>query len=477
MATIIGSNPKTYYNTGGINTYINPLEADGLLIHAVNVTTSPYGAKTKRNGYSAFLGTPDTSQVNDLFQFENIGNNTSAMNLYRTSGSIIYYSAQGTGSWTVCGNGTITNGAHFGQVVLSNVLIGGDGQGSTRHTTDGTSFINTTLAPISSSFAQFQNRIYANGTSNTEFFSTTNDATNWNTSGTSDSSSFQVPGGGKLLKNFKIPDTLIMGKTNGEMYKWDGFALVDMSTNYGPSSPYSLAKVENVNFFVNQLGHYTFTGSNPQLLSNAIQKQFYNDSQTGIQGTVFPTIPAVGHIYDYLASVGSVTDDFTGRTINNNIIKYDYQKNEYLNYSFSHKPTSFLSYKDTNNAQQLIFGSENGQVYKMDNSTTDAGLPITAEMVFFFTYGIPAFRKKWNWLRLYFNPGCSAKVQVAYADTYQYQTLQWKEVGDCSQGVVEFRFPDGGESKFLFMRIYESSTNSKFVYYGCDMTADVITKS
>jgi hypothetical protein len=143
-----------YYNVGGINTYSNPLSQDGVLIHAINVTSTGQGYKTKRSGYSSFLGTPDSSQVQSLFDFQNIGNNSGSMALYRASGTSLYYSLQGTGAWTLAGNGTITSGAHFGHAVLDNVLIGGDGQGSTRHTTNGTSFTNTTLAPPSEFFEQ-----------------------------------------------------------------------------------------------------------------------------------------------------------------------------------------------------------------------------------------------------------------------------------------------------------------------------------
>ena len=118
---------QSYFQTGGLNTYVSPLLGDGVLIHAVNVDTFPYGAKTKRQGYSAFLGTPDNSQVQSLFDFHNIGNDSTKFNLYRASGSLLYYSLQGTGAWTVAGNGTITSGGHFGHAVLDNVLIGGDG--------------------------------------------------------------------------------------------------------------------------------------------------------------------------------------------------------------------------------------------------------------------------------------------------------------------------------------------------------------
>lgn len=458
-----------FYQTGGINTYINPLLEDGILIHAVNVVSYPFGGKSKRTGYSAFLGTPDNAQVQSLFALQNIGNNPSSMNLYRASGSSIYYSLQGTGAWTLAGNGTIADGAHFGHAILDNTLIGGDGVGSTRHTTNGTAFTNTTLAPVAEFFEEYQRRIYAAGTASTTFFSTSNDATNWNTSGTSDSSSFTIPGEGKLSQPIKVADKLVFPKSSGIMQKWDGYSLIDMATRYGPSSPYSIASVEGYKFFISQFGHYGFNGANPQLLSNAIQRQFYNANDTGIAGTAFSSIPASVHRYDYLASIGTITDDFTGRTIGDAIIKYDYQKNEYLNWQFTNKPTAFCSYKDTSGSQQLIFGDASGQVYQLDNSTSDNGTAIPMEMVFFISgasRGIATLEKEWRYWTGIFNPGCQAKVQVALSNTFTYQTLIWREVGDCEGGFVEYRFPEGSRSRFLFVRIYESSKNSRMNFYG-----------
>jgi hypothetical protein len=460
------ANLQFFDTGGGVNTYINPLTKDGLLIHAVNVTSSPYGAKTKRSGYSTFLGTPDNSQVQSLFAFPNIGNDNTKVNLFRASGTSLYHSIQGTGDWTLSGNGTISSGAHFGHAILDNVLIGGDGVGTSRYTTDGVSFTNASLSPIAEFWEQYQGRIYAGGTESTLFYSTTNDATNWNTSGTSDSSSFEIPGAGKLGRIFKTADKLIATKSSGIIMKWDGYSLIDMATSYGPSSPYSVANSEGYRFFINQFGQYGYGGAQPELLSNPIQKQFYNTANTGIQGTAFSTIPAEVHIYDYLASVGTITDDFTKRTIPNAIIKYDYQKNEFLNWSFANKPTSFLSYKDTSGSQQLIFGDSTGQCYKMDTSTSDNGVAIPAELVYVFHAGSPEFEKSWNWWRGIFNPGCEAKVQIACSNTYEYTHLTWIDVGDCSSGVCELRLPSGSQSRFLFVRIYESSKNSRFIFYG-----------
>jgi hypothetical protein len=461
-----------YYSSTGINTYLNPLQNDGCLIHALNVTTSPMGAKTKRSGYTAFLNNPDSSQVNSLFNFENVGNDPTQNYLYRASGSTLYYYPQdATLTWHAMGNGTITNNAHFGKATLDNVMIGGDGVLPTRHTTDGTSFTNTTLAPPGEFFEQYQNRIYIGGTSSTLFNSTTNDATNWNTSGTSDSNSLEIPGAGKMGKIFTCANQLICTKSSGAIQKWDGYSLIDMSTRYGPSSPYSVSGVEGYKFYVNQMGVYGFGGSMPTILSNTIERQFYNVQNSGVAGTAFATIPAVAHRYDYLAAVGDVTDDFTQRTISNAIIKFDYKKNDFLNWSFANNPTSWLSYTDTTGTKQLIFGDTNGQVYQMDNSMTDNGSTIACELVFFFTFKMAHIEKQWRWWRGFFNPGCEAKVQVAYSNVFDYQSLQWEEIGDCSSGFIEYRFPPGARSRFLFLRIYESSTNSRMTYYGCEMSA------
>jgi hypothetical protein len=464
-----------YYDTGGgVNTYLNPLLKDGLLIFSNNMVSFPYGAKSKRTGYSTFLGTAEGSQVNSLHAFPNIGNDSTKVNLIRASGSSLYSSLQGTGAWTQMGNGTISPGAHFGGAILENTFVGGDAVGSTRHTTNGTSWTNTTLAPISQFFEQYQGRIYAAGTASNFSASSAGDPVNWNTSGTSDSFTRQVPGEGKMGRMFKSADKLIATKSTGLMYKWDGYSLIDMTTKFGPSSPYSVAETEDYRFFINQMGHFGYGGSKPQLLSNPIQRQFYNDKNTGIAGTIFPSAPGVCHRYDYLVSVGTVVDDFTSRTVSNAIIKYDYQKNEYSNWSFANNPTAWLSYNDADGGRQLIFGDSGGQCYKMDNTqTTDNGVSINSELVYIFYGGEPAFDKKWNFWRGYFNPGCEAKVQVACSNVYSYQNLNWTDVGDVSNGIVEFRFPPGSRSRLLFLRIYDNSKNSRMNYYGCDMSWDL----
>ena len=126
------------FNLSGINHIVNPLlqPADNLL-RAVNVETDVIGAKKKRVGYITYLGIPDTNQVNTLFDWHR-NNGTQFWN-YRASGSILYYSQQGTGDWTICGNGTIPNNDNVYHDVLEDTLVITSPTGTTRHSTTGTS--------------------------------------------------------------------------------------------------------------------------------------------------------------------------------------------------------------------------------------------------------------------------------------------------------------------------------------------------
>lgn len=452
-------------NLGGLNLYTNPtIPRANDLIRAKNVISEPYGAKSKRPGYITYLGTADGSAVNSLFSWTQ---DDGSLFVYRASGSKLYYSTNGTTAWAVCGNGTITAGDHVGFSVLGNTLIVGDSSGSTRHSTNGTSFTNTTLAPVSPDFVQFQNRIYTLGTSSTTTYSVTNDATNWGITGTSDSSSFTVPGEGKNYSIFKQNDKVHVTKKNGAIYSWDGYRLRDLATKEGPSSPYSVVQTEDFYFWLNRKGIQGFAGDKPQLISNAVQPLIFNNAGSGVAGGTFDTAPGVIHNFDYFLSLGSVSEDYSGYDYPDCVLKYDYQKNEYLTFQFNNFPTAYHSFKDVNGNNTLIWGSSGGQCYQYSGTaTTDNGAAIEAILEFIIDAEASDIDKEWRWLKLFFNPGANAKIQVAHEHTYNNQSKKWIEIGDAKSGVVEYRFPSGSQSKLLFLRIYDSSKNTRFSFYG-----------
>src|SRR5258708_27487301 len=104
---------KQIFNFQGLDLRLSPfLQPDGEFIKLVNVDPYPQGALSKRKGYTNLLGTLDGSAVTGLFDWHKDDGTT--FNLYRTSGSQLAYSIQGTGAWTLCGNGTVAAGSWVG---------------------------------------------------------------------------------------------------------------------------------------------------------------------------------------------------------------------------------------------------------------------------------------------------------------------------------------------------------------------------
>ena len=166
------------YNLGELQLKVSPfLQQKGSLLRSLNAERDSIGAYTKRPGYDTYLGTPDNDQVNTLFSWTK--NDGTTLYTYRYSGSVLYYSTQGTGDWTVCGAGTFTPDSKIGYTSYDDVMIVGDGTAVTRHTTTGTSFTTTSGAPLSSQFVEYQGRIYSGrgtanaGTDTNLFYSTT----------------------------------------------------------------------------------------------------------------------------------------------------------------------------------------------------------------------------------------------------------------------------------------------------------------
>lgn len=465
------------YNLKGYNTFTSPFQlSDGDMIQCLNVDPFPQGAKMKRPGYGTVIGTmPNGSAVAELFEWHR--NDGTTFFLYAFAGGKVYSSSQGTGAWTITGNGTLSASGTLGYTVLNDTLIVGDGVGSTRHSTDGTSFTNTSLAPIASYFENYQNRVYAGGTANTLFWSTVGDGTNWSSSGTADSSSVDIPGPGKINAVFKVADRLVTSKNSGAMFRWDGFTLVDLTTDLGPTSAPSIADVEAYKFYLNRVGFFGFGGDRVQLISNPIQRLIYNEAQTGIVGSTFDTAPGAKYRYSYFCSIGTVTDDFTGVQIANAITKYNYQLNEWGISRFAHFPTAYVRYKDTSGNEQLVFGDASGNIFQYGGTnTSDNGTAIEAIMEFVVDAGAPESIKEWKSAEFIFNPGNEAKVQVAASDTFTRAKKNYVDLGDCSDGVAYFRPPEGLRSRFLFVKVYEASVVNRFVFYGYSYDADILAK-
>lgn len=496
-----------YYNPTGINTWQNPLQTDGQLITATNVVSQGQGIKAKRPGYGTFLNSLGT-QINTLFDF-GFQNGTQLM-LYAAAGGTLSYSAQGTAPWTQATPGTVMPGSFVGNNVFGGISTGvlsiADGN-LFWNSTDGINFVTPGTYPLNAQWmAAFHGRLYtSNGPNSNIEYSVTNDPTNWQSVGTSDSSEIVAASPGAVAGLFVAGDTLVINKSRGDMFTWDDTTLTDTSTNLGASSPQSIAQIDTLWFYLNQYGIFSFDGVTRTVLSDAIQNYFFNKQNTGIGSAAIGSAVATTHFWDYIVAVGNVTDDFTQRPINNALIKYDFQKNEFLMWSFNDNPTAIHSFADINNKRQLIFGNASGQVFQLDpTNPSDNGKPIPTEMVFLFNYANSSeafsqtsasavtgssWEKDWRWLRAFFTPGCEINCEYAFSNSLDIQRLKWSETintkvgqGDYWQfadGALEIRFQanpnNPPRSRFLFVRYYESSPTSIWRFYGQQIDANVIS--
>lgn len=448
------------FNLQGLQLGLSPFQqAEGQFTRLVNVDPFPVGAMTKRAGYGTTFSSLGGT-INNLWDWHKA--NGTEFNLYSMAGGTVFYSSQGTADWAVAGNGTMTNGAYVGFGILEETMMIGDGTVPSRHTTDGTSFTNTAGAPVAFDFQDYQGRMYAIGSQDL-FYSTVGTPTDWIV----DSSSIRIPGPGKLTTLIKAVDRLITAKNSGIMHRWDGFTLVDLATKLGPTSPYSIGEVEDYRIWLNRKGYFGFNGDRPEIVSNSIRPQIYNDMGSAIVGGTFDVAAGVAHKYDYMCSVGTVTDDFTGETVSNALQVYNYQSDVWRNYSLGTPATALWSFKDNNQNEQLIFGDPSGQSYLMGGTyTSDNGAPIEAVMEYVYHGGAPELRKKWNYSWLFFNPGCQAHIQYCYSDTFVKGKKNWIGAGDASSGVVEIKHGKDAESRLLLVKITENSDATRFVYYG-----------
>ena len=272
----------------------------------------------------------------------------------------------------------------------------------------------------------------------------------------------------------KTANNVVTTKNSGIMHRWDGYNLYDLSTNLAFTSPYSVANVEDYRFGLNRLGQFGFGGNKPEIISNPIEKLIYNDAGEGIIGTTFDNAPGVAHKYEYMVSIGTVTDDLTDETIPNAITVYDYQADDWSVRTFANRPTAWLSYRDASGSQQLIFGDGSGQCYTYgNNALNDNGSPIECIMEGVI-HGSTLQEKKWNYFRAMFNPGMSGQVKVAITDTFTKGKKNWIDLGQAVDGVVDYHFPSGSRGRLLYWKITESSRNSRMSFFGMEFDMEVI---
>lgn len=462
------------FNLSGLNLKVQPLLLqDGQCLQCVNYDPLYIGAKTKRQGYVAFLDQIDSDEVKSLI-YHHKADGTKF--LLRVSGKKIYKWAFSGDTWGTAVKSNLTTGLRMGHVSYDDTLCLGNGTDNSMHTTDGSSFTDTSGAPKAKYWTQWKRRIYAAGNTtapSTLFWSSAGSATNWSGSPPSDSSSLTIPGPGKIDGVFTANNTVVISKDSGLVFHWDGTNLTQVSESLAPTSYESIAPVERSAFYLNRLGVYDYTTGLPRLLSNAIESYIYNSAGNGVAGSAFNTAPGVTYRYKYLVAVGDITGCF-GNSISNGILVYDFQLNEWGVYSFAHLPTAWVTYLDANSNETLCFGDASGKTYTYGSGNDDAGAAIETKLEIFSTLDTPESNKTFRKFWVFTNPGCGASVKVYLTDSFTKERKDPISVGDVKEGVADKDFPTRDAlKKYLFVKVTERSKGEPHTFYGYSVQADV----
>jgi len=361
-----------------------------------------------------------------------------------------------------------------GHASLDRIMLFGDGVYPTK-SFDGYTFEDVDLAPKGRYFAEFQRSIYIAGSytsPNTVFASSSGEAKNWSTVAPNDSVSFDVPGRGVINGLFTSVDRLIITKTSGQMFKYDGYKLYEVTTDLAPTSPYSVDNTEDFWFWLNNLGVYVYNGNRPMINSNPVQDYFYNDSGDNLDSDVLTSAPGVCYRYKFMLPIGDVTDMY-GNSTTDAILVYDYPVDEWSVWKFADYPVSFVRHKDSNDIEQLYFADDSGQCYLFGNGeTSDNGKPIETIMETFLHFGTPEQVKQAEYFWAFTNPGCEAKIQIATTDSFSNEEKKWEDITQVTGGVNKARLSERAQGRFLFVKVTDSSKDKPYTYYGHVISAE-----
>lgn len=374
---------QQYFNfSGGMNSQASAMLLDENECElAVNIELNEIGALTKRPGYVTFDVPAADSEVRSIWSYEG------TVYVYLQNGTIYKRGNENSG-WELDFDfdSFLPQRVRFANFV-DRVFAVHDGATEDMISTDGDGWDSTwSLNRRARYIAVYQARLYAASgifDRSRVWFSSLPDPSNqsieWDITPTleddNDAGWFEVnPGDGDEITALENNGNRLLIFKNRALYRWNfGQIEPDRLIGVGTSSQESVKTNFDVGatFFANQNGIYTYTGERPRLISRRIQK--YVDAVTG-WGAVYGEVDN-DHYYLFVGDL-----EVEGRTIPNAMFVYNIALDAWTIYSFNHRVTWMHRMEvQESNRLKVYFGTENGQLYEMNNGTTDAGEPINME--------------------------------------------------------------------------------------------------
>lgn len=470
----------------GVNLNISPLNyTDGELLACQNLDFKPDGAVTKRTGYKA-TGYGEAGTTSDIRSLHRNGSYIYAVN---ADGSVYWVDKNSGTQWAVTGTNTLSASSVSYSDVFNGTFFIGDNGGTQIYTADGTSFTPLPNAPKSAYLTTYNvNQRMFSGSGDVMFWSKFGDATNYSTTGTADSSSIKIPGGGDISSINVINNNVLVTKTSGLIANWDGFRLTVYPSNEGALHGKSVSNYNGLWIWINQTGFYATNGVEIKKISRPIDKIF--------KFVTTPTYLNIGcswvhrESYYYMLGLLYQFDLLNGDYLEPEyipsvpILKYDIPYDRWSWYDMPYEFPAYgnvINYKEDSlglsytQLEKTVFADTNSRdTYVFDDRTySDNGNPIHSYLLGFLTWGNPSTDKLLKKLIIHTSPGCNAKFQVAFSNKLSTHDLQWEDCGDLSGGVTTVP-GKGMRGKYMFYKLNERSTDPPFTFYGFTTEVELI---
>lgn len=420
------------------------LAKDSELDLCINANAALIGAKTKRPPYATYLDNPDSSKVQALY-FWLKADGTKM--LFRVSNGVIYRQTIGTdATWQSVETGLTDT--RTGIATLNGKTFFSTGEDPMIYTADGAAFVEVTAGtpPRPKFLTVFQGRLQG-AASSTEvstqdsltgpssiYFSRVNDGTDWNIDLNDPSAAgfaYIDPDSNGRINGFHKALNREMIFKQSALYRYDGTTVSDLNL-ITTTSGYSVASLKDFLIFLNQDGVWGYSGTTPDIISVAIK-----DIIASLDGDELVDASAAVYKREWFCSVGAVTID--GIVIDNCVLHLDFDNAMWHIYSFAHKPTAWVTFRDADNNEQLLFGDEDGQCYLWDSGDDgDAGTPIEM-LVRTHNYddSLPENPKQYDSCYIEAEPSAGLIAQFSVDDG------NWYELGEVNEPITKFTFPKG----------------------------------
>lgn len=248
---------------------------------------------------------------------------------------------------------------------------------SANATTDGSTWVssgtNLDVAnmPIGTYAIEWKDRMYTAGVSgylDRLYYSSvpSSGAISW-TSGNGYIDIEPEEGAGAITGLAKVPGYLLIFKERS-IKRWDGSSTYPESLiTIGCPSQEAIVQTKQAVFYFNQRGIYETVGGYPRKISRRIQ-----DIIDAIPSTYYSSVSGWGDGENCYWSIGDITlDDLT---LTSCIVAYNIDSKVWTLLSTPTEPLAFSSYVDSNGKEEIIYGDNDGNVFRFlegndDNST------------------------------------------------------------------------------------------------------------